>query len=43
MADASAALPDGQYTAIAKHEGKLYERNFSVEPGLNHDIEVIAK
>jgi len=39
----SVVLAAGEYTAIAKHEGKMYERNFTVEPGLNHDIEVIAK
>ncbi|MFI5091589.1 MAG: hypothetical protein ACHP7P_16230, partial [Terriglobales bacterium] len=39
----SVVLAAGDYTAIAKHEGKMYERNFTVEPGLNHDIEVIAK
>jgi hypothetical protein len=39
----SVVLAAGEYTAIAKHEGKMYERTFTVEPGLNHDIEVIAK
>jgi hypothetical protein len=39
----SVVLAAGEYTAIAKHEGRMYERNFSVEPGLNHDIEVMAK
>jgi hypothetical protein len=39
----SVVLAAGDYTAIAKHEGKMYERNFTVEAGLNHDIEVIAK
>jgi hypothetical protein len=39
----SVVLATGDYTAIAKHEGKIYERNFTVEAGLNRDIEVIAK
>ena len=39
----SVVLAAGQYTAIAKHEGKSYEHDFTVEPGLNRDIEVMAK
>jgi hypothetical protein len=39
----SVVLAAGDYTAVAKHEGKTYERNFTVEPGLNRDIEVIVK
>jgi hypothetical protein len=38
----SVVLAAGEYTAIAKHDGNIYERNFSVEPGLNRDMEVIA-
>ncbi|MBN8997652.1 MAG: hypothetical protein J0H94_20775 [Rhizobiales bacterium] len=38
----SVVLAAGEYTAIAKHDGKIYERTFSVEPGLNRDMEVIA-
>jgi len=48
IADSVGAFPSvvlavGDYTAIAKHDGKIYERNFTVEAGVNHDIEVIAK
>jgi len=39
----SVVLAVGQYTAIAKHEGKSYEHDFTVEPGLTRDIEVMAK
>jgi hypothetical protein len=39
----SVVLAAGQYTAIADHEGKTYEREFTVDPGLNRDIEVVAK
>lgn len=39
----SVVLAAGEYTAIAKHDGKMYERNFTVEAGLNHDVEVMAK
>jgi hypothetical protein len=39
----SVVLAAGDYTAIAKHDGKIFERNFTVEAGLNRDVEVIAK
>jgi hypothetical protein len=39
----SVVLASGDYTAVAIHEGKNYERNFTVETGLNRDVEVIAK
>jgi hypothetical protein len=39
----SVVLAAGDYTAIAKHEGKIFERNFAVEPGLDRDVEVIAE
>jgi hypothetical protein len=39
----SVVLAAGDYTAVASHEGKSYERNFTVEAGLNRDVEVIAK
>ena len=29
----SVVLAAGEYTAIAKHDGKIYERTFAVEPG----------
>ncbi len=38
----SVVLAAGEYTAIAKHDGKIFERDFKVEPGLNRDIEVLA-
>jgi hypothetical protein len=37
----SVVLAAGEYTAIARHEGKLFERNFTVEAGLNRDVEVL--
>ncbi len=36
----SIILAAGTYTAIAKHQGEIYSRDFTVEPGLAHDIEV---
>lgn len=34
-------LAEGDYTAIAKHEGEIFNRNFSVEAGVNRDVEVL--
>ncbi|WP_162916581.1 hypothetical protein [Cohaesibacter haloalkalitolerans] len=36
------ALAAGDYTAIAKQGNEVYNRDFSVSPGLNRDIEVLA-
>jgi hypothetical protein len=33
-------LAEGEYVAIAKNEGKVYSRDFKVEPGIDRDIEV---
>lgn len=46
--DITGAFPDvvlavGEYTAVAKHDGKIHERTFKVEPGVNREIEVLAK
>jgi hypothetical protein len=39
----SVVLASGDYTAVASHQGRNYERNFTVEAGLDRDVEVIAK
>jgi hypothetical protein len=36
----SIVLAAGNYTAIAKHQGEIYSRDFKVEPGIERDIEV---
>ena len=36
-------LAAGDYAAIAKHNGKIYENNFTVQSDLNRDVEVLAK
>ena len=38
----SVVLAAGEYTAIADHQGRKFQREFSVESGLDRDIEVIA-
>ncbi|TDR93735.1 hypothetical protein [Enterovirga rhinocerotis] len=35
-------LAEGEYTVIARHNGKVYTREFRVESGLNSDIEVLV-
>jgi len=38
----SVTLAEGEYVLIARHEGKVYTREFKVESGLDRDIEIIA-
>jgi hypothetical protein len=33
----------GDYTARARHDDKIFQANFSVEAGVNHDVEVLAE
>jgi hypothetical protein len=39
----SVVLAAGDYTAIAKHDGKTFRTNFSVDPGTDRDVEVLAQ
>ncbi|MEO8668979.1 MAG: hypothetical protein ABI399_10710 [Bauldia sp.] len=39
----SVVLAMGAYKAIARHDGRTFEREFTVEPGRDRDIEVIAE
>ncbi len=39
----SLTLAEGDYVLIARHEGKVYTREFKVESGVDRDIEVLAK
>ena len=36
-------LAEGEYRAIARNEGKVFEREFKVQPGVDGDIEVLAR
>jgi hypothetical protein len=36
-------LAEGDYVAIARNEGKVFNREFKVEPGFDREIEVLAK
>jgi hypothetical protein len=39
----SVVLAAGAYKAVAKHDGRTFEREFTVEAGRDRDIEVIAE
>ena len=36
-------LAEGEYRAIARNEGKVFEREFNVVAGVDGDIEVLAR
>ncbi len=36
-------LAEGDYVAIARYEGKVYNREFKVEPGVDREIELLAR
>ena len=36
-------LSEGEYRAIAKNEGKVYERPFNVVNGVDGEVEVVAR
>ena len=38
----SFVLAAGEYSVIARHEGETYNRDFTVEPGIDADVEVVA-
>ncbi len=39
----SVTLAEGDYIAIARHDGKVYQGDFKVRSGFDRDIEVVAK
>lgn len=39
----SVVLSAGEYTAIAKHDDRIFEQKFLVEAGLNRDVEVVVQ
>jgi hypothetical protein len=36
-------LAEGEYVAIARNEGKLFNREFKVETGVDREIELLAR
>lgn len=39
----SLVLAEGDYIAIARHDGKTYQAEFKVQSGVDRDVEVVAK
>ena len=39
----SMVLAAGQYKAVAQHDGKNYQTDFVVQPGIDRDVEVLLK
>jgi hypothetical protein len=39
---ASMVLAEGEYAVVAKNRDRIYQREFSIVPGRNQDVEVIA-
>ena len=39
----SATLAEGEYIAIARHDGKTYQATFKVMSAVDRDVEVLAK
>ena len=37
----SLVLTEGNYTAVARNKGHIYQRDFAVKPGSNQDVEVL--
>jgi hypothetical protein len=39
----SIVLADGEYVAVARHDGKTYQANFKVLAGRDREVEVLAR
>lgn len=39
----SMVLAEGEYTVVARHEGRVFQREFEVKTGQDQDIEVLAQ
>lgn len=39
----SLVLAEGDYTAIARHKERVFQRDFKVAPGFNYDVEVLLR
>jgi len=39
----SLVLAEGQYAVVARHDAKTYQSTFSVQSGMNQDVEVVAQ
>ena len=39
----SVVLAEGEYVAVARHDGRIYSENFKVQTGLDRDVEILAR
>lgn len=39
----SHVLAGGEYSVVARHEGRLYSQDFSVDPGRDREVEIVAR
>lgn len=39
----SHVLASGEYSVVARHEGRLYSKDFSVDPGRDREVEIVAR
>lgn len=39
----SHVLSGGEYSVVARHEGRLYSQDFSVDPGRDREVEIVAR
>lgn len=39
----SVVLAEGEYVAIARHDGRIYSENFKVQTGRDRDVEILAR
>jgi hypothetical protein len=39
----SVVLAEGEYVAVARHDGRIYSENFKVQMGRDRDVEILAR
>ena len=39
----SLVLAEGEYVVVARHDAKTYQSTFTVQSGMDRDVEVLAK
>jgi hypothetical protein len=39
----SVVLAEGEYVAVARHDGRIYSENFKVQTGRDRDVEILAR
>jgi len=39
----SVVLAEGEYVAVARHDGRIFSENFKVQTGRDRDVEILAR